>query len=365
MLELQDLRKLFGTITAVDDLTLTIGTGELCVILGPSGCGKTTVLRLIAGLEVPDAGSISMSGEIWIGMPPQQRNVAMVFQHYALYPNRSVRANIEYPLRLRNVSAADRSEKVDRISSLLGLKPLLDRKPRQLSGGEAQRVALARALVRQPACFLLDEPLSNLDAQLRARARAEIKRIQRDLRVTALYVTHDQEDALALADKIAVMNKGRLVQVGPAEELFRHPKHTFIAQFLGRPPMNLVRATVIEAKHNSAVVSVETVDGSSRIETIRRTLPKGYKLHIGFRPDHVILLNEKEDLTDGQQNLWPMPGKVLLIEGLEPDYIVYCDTAIGTILVRVNTKPAEHSVKLTLPVTKAYYFDGETGDRLQ
>jgi ABC-type sugar transport system ATPase subunit len=356
------LIKSFGSIKAVDDVNLAVAAGELCVLLGPSGCGKTTVLRLIAGLEAPDAGAITMSGQVWTGMPPQQRNVAMVFQHYALYPNRTVRANIEYPLRLRNASAADRFEKVDRISSLLGIKPLLDRKPRQLSGGEAQRVALARALVRQPTCFLLDEPLSNLDAQLRTRARAEIKRIQRDLQVTTLYVTHDQEDALALADKIAVMNKGRLVQVGTAEELFRQPKNTFIAQFLGRPPINLVCAMVIGEMHGLTIIGLKTADGSSPTQAISRKLPKGYRLHLGFRPNDITLINAER--SEDMSNSWLLPGKIILIEGLEPDYTVHCETPIGMVLIRTNTRPAEEHVKLFLSVAKAYYFDAETGERL-
>jgi len=245
MVSVHGLVKRFGEVTAVHDFSVEVPAGELLVLLGPSGCGKTTVIRLIAGLEIPDSGTVLINGRSCDDVPPQQRDVAMVFQQYALYPHRTVRGNIEYPLRLRNVEQQLRRDKVEWIAGLLGITRLLGRKPGQLSGGEAQRVALARALVRDPACFLMDEPLSNLDAQLRVRARAEIRRLQRHLRVTTIYVTHDQDEAVALADRIAVMRDGRLIQVGSPEELFRRPANAFVAGFLGRPPMNLLQATVV------------------------------------------------------------------------------------------------------------------------
>lgn len=364
-LRILGIRKTFGPVVAVDNFTLTIQAEEFLVVLGPSGCGKTTVLRLIAGLEPPDGGTISMNGEDWTGLPPQKRDVAMVFQQYALYPQRTVRGNIEYPLRLRGMSPKERQQKVEWISSLLGIASLLNRKPRQLSGGEAQRVALARALVREPAGFLMDEPLSNLDAQLRLRARAEIKRLQRELKVTTLYVTHDQEEAVTLADRIAIMNEGRLVQVGTAEELFQRPATSFVAMFLGKPPMNLLRGRIVGEEQGLVVVELDASDGSRpRLGVCMGTnLGNKHELLVGFRPDHIKLLKDENQYN--QEKEWSVSGKITLVEGLEPDYLVHCDTPIGTLLVRTRRKPTEEPVQIRLPATRAHYFDVETGNRLE
>ncbi len=231
-----------GNVTpAVDELDLATDEGEYLVLLGPSGCGKTTLLRLIAGLEQPDEGEVMIGGHPMAGLPPRARKVAMVFQSYALYPHKSARKNVEFPLKAQGVPPESRAEKVVWAAKLLGIDHLLDRRPRQLSGGERQRVALARALVREPDVFLLDEPLSNLDAKLRAAARDDLKEFQRRVGTTTVYVTHDQVEAMGMGDRVAVMSGGRIRQLGTPRDVYDDPADTFVATFLGSPPMNIVR----------------------------------------------------------------------------------------------------------------------------
>lgn len=364
LLSLLDVTKHFGAVQAVDNFSLSLEEGEFVVLLGPSGCGKTTIIRIIAGLEQPSSGAVKMAGNDWTHLPPQKRDVAMVFQQYALYPQRTVRGNIEYPLRLRRISSKHRDERVERVSSLLGIKALLDRRPSQLSGGEAQRVALARALVREPSCFLMDEPLSNLDAQLRIRARAEIKRIQRQLKVTTLYVTHDQDEAVALADRIAVMNKGRLIQVGTAEEIFHHPATSFVAGFIGAPPINLLPATITGSANGNFEVALEANDGGSYTSSINiKAAVVGRKLMVGFRPEHIQIAIG--GAGDNRQPGWLISGNITLVEGLEPDYVAHCDTSAGAMLIRTAHRPAEGPTKLSLPAAMAHFFDAETGERIE
>ncbi|MEA2901229.1 MAG: multiple sugar transport system ATP-binding protein [Actinomycetota bacterium] len=240
--EVRHLSKQFvGNATpAVDDLDLATGEGEYLVLLGPSGCGKTTLLRLIAGLEQPTSGEVYIGGEPMVGLPPRARKIAMVFQSYALYPHKTARKNIEFPLRAAGMAPEERAQKIEWAAELLGITRLLDRRPRHLSGGERQRVALARALVRDPDVFLLDEPLSNLDAKLRATARDDLKQFQDRVDTTTIYVTHDQVEAMGLGDRIAVMSEGRIRQLGTPVEVYDDPADTFVATFLGSPPMNIV-----------------------------------------------------------------------------------------------------------------------------
>ncbi|MGQ0467577.1 MAG: ABC transporter ATP-binding protein [Sporichthyaceae bacterium] len=251
--------KATGQANAVDGVDLATAEGEYLVLLGPSGCGKTTLLRTIAGLETPTAGRVLIGGHDVTDLPPRDRRIAMVFQSYALYPHKTVRENIAFPLKAAKMPTADRTTRIAWASDLLGIGHLLDRRPRALSGGERQRVALARALVRQPSVFLLDEPLSNLDAKLRATARDELKRFQQNVKTTTIYVTHDQIEAMGLGDRIAVMFAGKIRQIGPPREVYDDPADTFVATFIGSPPMNLV-------PHD--------VDGT--------------KILVGFRPEHLL-----------------------------------------------------------------------------
>jgi ABC-type sugar transport system ATPase subunit len=229
-----------GPRPAVDHVDLATEEGEYLVLLGPSGCGKTTLLRMIAGLEQPSDGEVRIGGELVNGLPPRARRIAMVFQSYALYPHKTVRQNIEFPLKAERMPGPKRRERAEWAAELLGLSDLLDRRPRQLSGGERQRVALARALVREPSVFLLDEPLSNLDAKLRATARDDLKDFHERVGTTTIYVTHDQVEAMGMGDRIVVMLDGQVRQVGPPQDVYEQPADTFVATFLGSPPMNLV-----------------------------------------------------------------------------------------------------------------------------
>jgi multiple sugar transport system ATP-binding protein len=238
--ETNRITKQFGEVPAVDGVDLAIREGEFLVLLGPSGCGKTTLLRMIAGLEKQTSGDVLIGGEIVNDLPPRDRKIAMVFQSYALYPHMTVYKNIAFPLKAQGVPSAEIPKKVEWASSLFGIGKLLHRKPRQLSGGERQRVALARSLVREPSVFLLDEPLSNLDAKLRTSARDELQRFQRRIGTTTLYVTHDQVEAMGLGDRIAVMQGGKVRQIGSPVEVYDDPADTFVAGFLGSPPMNLI-----------------------------------------------------------------------------------------------------------------------------
>ena len=241
---LANLVKKYGTVQAVKGVSLDIEDGSFVVLLGPSGCGKTTTLRCIAGLEIPDSGDIRI-GEVKVNdMQPKDRDVAMVFQNYALYPHMSVYNNIAFPLKMRKVPSGEIKDRVQKVAELLNISELLPRKPGQLSGGQQQRVALARAIIRQPKVFLMDEPLSNLDARLRLYTRAELKRLKQELKITTIFVTHDQAEAMSMADKIAVMNAGELVQYDEPYTIYTKPASTFVASFIGSPPMNLMKATV-------------------------------------------------------------------------------------------------------------------------
>ncbi|MDV3104862.1 ABC transporter ATP-binding protein, partial [Thermococcus waiotapuensis] len=244
--------KQFGDFTAVRDINLHIKDGEFMILLGPSGCGKTTTLRMVAGLEEPTKGQIYVGDtlvadpEKGVFVPPKDRDIAMVFQSYALYPHMSVYDNIAFPLKLRKVPKDEVDRRVREVAEMLGLSELLNRKPRELSGGQRQRVALGRAIVRRPQVFLMDEPLSNLDAKLRVKMRAELKKLQRQLGVTTIYVTHDQVEAMTMGDRVAIINAGELQQVGTPDEVYDRPANTFVGGFIGSPPMNFLDATVTE-----------------------------------------------------------------------------------------------------------------------
>lgn len=277
-----------GNVLAVDNLNLSIESGEMMVFLGPSGCGKTTSLRMLAGLETITSGTIRIGNTIVNELPPRARNIAMVFQSYALYSHLNVFDNLAYPLRVRKMKKQEIEQRVRDVAAMVQISELLDRKPREISGGQRQRVALGRAIIREPSVFLMDEPLSNLDAKLRLHMRGELKRFQRDLATTTIYVTHDQAEAMTLADRVAIMNKGVLQQVGPPKEVYRRPANMFVAGFLGSPPMNFLRLAVDKVDDHMVF--------SSR--TVRMTVPADWdaqisangritEVSIGVRPEHV------------------------------------------------------------------------------
>jgi len=286
---------------AVRDVDLVVGDGEFCVFLGPSGCGKTSTLRMIAGLETPTSGVVRLDGRVINDLYPGERDIAMVFQSYALYPHLTVRGHLELPLKAQRVPKVERERRVNEIADLLQIADLLEARPRQLSGGQAQRTAIGRALIRQPRLFLLDEPLTNLDARLRLETRAALKRLQNELGITTIYVTHDQEEALSLADTIVVMNDGRVQQVATSRELYGHPVNRFVAGFIGTPPMNFVAATIHPSANGqvdeSSLALVTTgfilplsAQGTPASDVRGRSgLVPGAALTLGVRPEDLIV----------------------------------------------------------------------------
>jgi ABC-type sugar transport system ATPase subunit len=305
-LKLEQLNLVYGgngnpSTHAVRDVDLVVGDGEFCVFLGPSGCGKTSTLRMIAGLETPTSGTIRLDGRVINDLYPGERDIAMVFQSYALYPHLTVRGHLELPLKAQRVPKVERERRVNEIADLLQIADLLEARPRQLSGGQAQRTAIGRALIRQPRLFLLDEPLTNLDARLRLETRAALKRLQNELGITTIYVTHDQEEALSLADTIVVMNDGRVQQVATPRELYGHPVNRFVAGFIGTPPMNFVAATIHPSANGqvdeSSLALVTTgfilplsAQGTATSDVRGRSgLVPGAALTLGVRPEDLIV----------------------------------------------------------------------------
>jgi multiple sugar transport system ATP-binding protein len=286
--------KRFGNVTAVDDLSLEVGNGELLVLLGPSGCGKTTSLRMLAGLESITAGTIRIGETVVNNLPPRARDIAMVFQSYALYSHLSVYENLAYPLRVRKLARSDIDRRVREVAEVVQISELLERKPKALSGGQRQRVALGRAIIRRPAVFLMDEPLSNLDAQLRLHTRGELKRFQRDLATTTIYVTHDQAEAMTLADRVAIMNRGILQQVGPPKEVYANPANIFVAGFLGSPPMNLLTFAVVADERGPALASASSRQllGPPLAARLSALSPAPSTIVLGVRPEDVRLTRE-------------------------------------------------------------------------
>jgi sn-glycerol 3-phosphate transport system ATP-binding protein len=269
-IDISGVKKVYpGNVTAIHSLDLAIPDGELVVLVGPSGCGKSTLLRMIAGLETITDGSVSIDGEVVNKKEPAERDIAMVFQNYALYPHMTVRGNLEYGLKNRGTPRDEIARRITEAARILEIEPVLDRKPRQLSGGQRQRVAMGRAIVRNPKAFLFDEPLSNLDAKLRGQMRIEIKRLQRNLKTTSVYVTHDQLEAMTLADRLVVMNAGRIEQVGAPIELYQRPATLFVAGFIGSPPMNLIDISYFEGKGGDLNLPADTDLVGIRPDTIQ------------------------------------------------------------------------------------------------
>jgi len=305
---------------AVSDLNLEIEDGEFTIFVGPSGCGKTTALRMVAGLEEVTDGELKIGDEVVNDLAPRDRDVAMVFQNYALYPHMNVFENIAFPLRASGVPRREVAERVNRVAKLLGLERELKRRPRNLSGGQRQRVAMGRAIVRQPKVFLMDEPLSNLDAKLRLQMRAEIARLQEELGVTTIYVTHDQVEAMTMGDRIAVMRKGVLQQLGPPQKLYDEPENLFVATFVGSPGMNLFQATIL-----ASADGLEYAIGEQRLPVAEQVLSArpglrayvGREVAVGVRPEHLA------DAAGRDSSLQRLRGEVTVVETLGSEKLVY------------------------------------------
>jgi sn-glycerol 3-phosphate transport system ATP-binding protein len=333
-----------GRVRAVDALSFALDEGTLNVLLGPSGCGKSTTLRLIAGLETADTGRITIGGRDVTHLPPAQRNIAMVFQSYALFPHLSVAENIIFGLKVRKIAAGERAKRLQRIAGLLGLSKLLDRKPNQLSGGQQQRVALGRSIIAEAPVCLMDEPLSNLDAQLRAEMRQEIRNLQRALKITMVYVTHDQVEAISMADRVILLSSGRIVQNGAPVDLYEAPANAFVARFIGTPPMNLLEL---------AVGARGTVIAGTQGPTVAPAELAGSKL--GVRPEHIALG------PDGG-----VEARVESVEYLGADSLLQCRVGTQSVAVRVGGRiglsPGE-GTHLAWAQGAQHFFDAATGAR--
>jgi multiple sugar transport system ATP-binding protein len=340
--------KSFGSTEALAPLDITVPDGKFLAMLGPSGCGKTTALRLLAGLEQPTGGRIFIGERDVTKLEPRHRDVAMVFQSYALYPHKTVAGNIAYPLRLRRSAGAERDERVRHVAELLGISELLSRTPRQLSGGQRQRVALARAIIRRPQAFLMDEPLSNLDAQLRLQMRIEIKRLQRELGATTLYVTHDQIEAMTMADLIAVMREGKLQQLATPAELYARPANLFVARFCGSPPMNTLGGEIADSTFTHAAGTLP----------LPRPTTNG-PVKLGFRPEHAEFVEPgtPSSLAGDIYVVEPLGNETLVTVRLEGDLLnirapADFHRAVGE---RCAVRPLEGQIHL---------FEQESGDAL-
>ncbi|OCB61639.1 ABC transporter ATP-binding protein [Mycobacterium malmoense] len=367
--------------TAVNDLSITIADGEFLILVGPSGCGKTTTLNMIAGLEDISSGELRIGGERVNEKPPKDRDIAMVFQSYALYPHMTVRQNIAFPLTLAKMKKAEIAKKVEETARTLDLTELLDRKPSQLSGGQRQRVAMGRAIVRQPKAFLMDEPLSNLDAKLRVQMRGEIARLQKRLGTTTVYVTHDQTEAMTLGDRVVVMHAGIAQQIGTPDELYEHPANLFVAGFIGSPAMNFLPATLTPI---GLTLPFGEVMLTPEVRAVIAQHPAPKNVIVGVRPEHL----QDASLIDGYQRIRALTFevKVDLVESLGADKFVYFSTAgwaarsaqldelaaeadahENQFVARVSAESKAaigQSIELAFDTTKLAVFDADSGANL-
>ena len=349
---IRDLRKAYGALEVLHGVNVDILDGQFVVLVGPSGCGKSTLLRMIAGLEGISSGTIRIGDRVVNNLPPSDRDIAMVFQNYALYPHKTVGANMGFPLKMRGMPKAEIDTRVNRAADILGLKPYLDRHPRALSGGQRQRVAMGRAIVRDPQVFLFDEPLSNLDAKLRVQMRSEIRELHQRLSTTTVYVTHDQIEAMTMADRIVVMRDGHIAQIGAPLELYDRPANVFVAGFIGSPAMNLLTGAVRKGAGGSGI----DVDGVSLPLPDRLGLNEGRKVVFGIRPEHL-------DMTDSGG----IPAKVVVIEptGSETHVVLRFGghDMVAVFRERHAFMPGQEVQLLPRP-DMIHVFDHDSGDRI-
>lgn len=363
---LDRIARRFGNVTAIEDITFEIPDGQFWVFVGPSGCGKSTILRTIAGLESATSGNLYIGDELMNGVPARARDVAMVFQNYALYPHMTVAENLAFGLQMRGVDAKTIRERVEKVARSLAIEHLLDRKPGQLSGGQQQRVALGRAIARQPKVFLLDEPLSNLDAQLRDDTRAELKQLHQQVGITTIYVTHDQVEAMTLADQIVVLNRGRIQQIGDPQTIYAQPAHRMVATFLGSPPMNVIRATYTGERFELGEQSVLPCPPAIR----DRLQPKsGQGFDLGIRPEHIKIKHEDENSALGIQHSAPLKVEVKVVEPLGRETLIR--GSLPGLDVPLNIQAAStwrgrpgDRISIQLDLDQLFVFDASTGDTL-
>ena len=349
-LELTDITKSFGRNLVLDRVSLDIRDGELMVILGPSGCGKSTLLNIVAGIEGLDSGSVLLNGRSIGHLSPGHRDIAMVFQSHALYPHMTVRENLSFGLRMRKVPGKEIERRVAEVAAMLDIGHLLKRKPRQMSGGERQRVAMGRAIARHPQVYLLDEPLSSLDAQLRTQIRTEIKRLHAILGITMIYVTHDQVEAMTLADRIAIMDSGRIVQVGTPHEVYHRPATAFVGTFLGNPSMNLVPARF---DGETGLIRID-----NNVKAFNAPCPMGVEAcFVGFRPEHV---------RPGVEGRLVMEGTVDMVEPTGADVFALIECGGFSVRGRFsdNGVQAGRRVRFSVDDRDLHLFDGVTGKRI-
>lgn len=349
---LEDLHKEFGDLVAVNDIDLTVEAGEFLVLLGPSGCGKSTTLRMIAGLESPSAGRVHIGGENVTGLHPRKRDLSMVFQSYALYPHKNVRENLAFPLEKLPMDAEERNRRIESFAELLKIDHLLDQQPKQLSGGQRQRVAVGRTIVREPSVFLMDEPLSNLDAKLRVNARSDIRDLQQRLGTTTVYVTHDQEEAMSIADRIAIMNDGEIEQVGTPEEVYEAPANEFVAGFIGEPELNFATAEVV---NDGLLIDGLEADGSIAVDA-----PPSIE-RIGVRPEDIYLASATDQIPGRASR--PLTTTVDLVEpqGHADELSLSCRGLTLTAWIRGGSDEvtAGETVEIVLDLEGIHQFDAD------
>jgi multiple sugar transport system ATP-binding protein len=356
---LKGVRKSYGPVTVIENLDLEIHDEEFMVLVGPSGCGKSTALRMIAGLAEISGGTIEIGGRQVNDVPPKDRDIAMVFQSYALYPHMTVRENLEFGLKIRKTPREEMDRRVKEAAEILGISELLDRKPKQLSGGQRQRVAVGRAIVRKPAVFLFDEPLSNLDAKLRVQTRAEISRLQKNLKTTTVYVTHDQVEAMTMGHRIAVMRSGKLQQVGTPLEVYEQPANIFVASFIGTPPMNLVPATLADGGATVVASGLRLPVPSSYQAAAQGR--DGLKVVLGIRPENI-----REAAREGNTTA-PLHARVEFVEPLGHEVIVHGRVGDDLLVAKVDPhrSPAIGAdISLVIELETIHLFDAATEQRL-
>ncbi|MEA5570402.1 ABC transporter ATP-binding protein [Calothrix sp. UHCC 0171] len=352
---LESIKRRFNNVTAIEDITFEIPDGEFWVLVGPSGCGKSTILRTIAGLENATSGNLYIGEQLVNNIPARQRDVAMVFQNYALYPHMSVAENIAFGMKMRKMDAKLIQQRVGEVARSLSLEHLLDRKPKQLSGGQQQRVALGRAIARQAQVFLLDEPLSNLDAQLRDDTRAELKQLHQSLRNTTVYVTHDQVEAMTLADKIVVLNRGRIQQIGAPQTIYNQPANRMVATFIGNPPMNILPA---KFTGDGFDVFGQILPISSVVKD-QLKLATGQQIDLGIRPEHITISPSPSLISVEVKVVEPLGRETLIRTALAGSTEMINIQAGGNI----NVHPGER-LNLKLDLDYLFVFDAASGDKL-